>query len=78
MEQSEDSFENLVDRKLLYYFIDDNPGKTMDELCSALNLTKSQMIWHLTFLKKIHYIQGEKNKNGIIFYSNNHHLGGMN
>ena len=78
MEQSEDSFENLVDRKSIYYFIDDNPGKTMDELCSALNLTKSQMIWHLTFLKKIYYIRESRNKKEIHYYSNNHHLGGMN
>lgn len=78
VEQSKDSFENLVDRKSIYYFIDDNPGKTMDELCSALNLTKSQMIWHLTFLKKIHYIRESRNKKENLYYSNNHHLGGMN
>lgn len=77
-EQSEDSFLNIVDRKSIYYCVDNNPGKTIEELCILLNLTKSQMIWHLTFLKKIHYIYSAKKNKQIVYYSNNHHLKGAN
>jgi predicted transcriptional regulator len=76
--QSEDSFLNLVDRKSIYYCIDNNPGKTIEELCNLLDLTKSQMIWHLTFLKKIHYVYSKKKNRKTVYYSNNHHLQGAN
>ena len=77
-EQTDDSFLNIVDRKSVYYYIDDNPGKTIEELCNDLQLAKNQMIWHITFLKKIHYIRGQKKKKGTVYYSNNHHLVGEN
>jgi hypothetical protein len=75
-QQSEDIFLNIIDRKSVFYCIEDNPGKTVEELCKTLNLTKSQMIWHLTFLEKIHYIRSEKRKNGVAYYSNNRHFSG--
>jgi predicted transcriptional regulator len=77
-EQSEDTFLNIIDRKTIFYCIEDNPGKKIEDLCRLLNLTKDQMIWHLTFLRKIHYIRSEKRKNEVVYYSNNHHITGGN
>jgi predicted transcriptional regulator len=76
--QSDDSFLNIVDRKSIYYYVDNNPGKTIEDLCKLLDLTKSQMIWHLTFLKKIHYVYSTKKNRQTVYYSNNHHLQGAN
>ncbi|MBD3255436.1 MAG: hypothetical protein GF383_10105 [Candidatus Lokiarchaeota archaeon] len=71
VDKTEDSLNFVVDRKSIFYYIDDNPGKTLEELCKELNLTKNQMIWHLTFLKRIRYIQEVRKNNQITYYPNN-------
>ncbi|MBN1802991.1 MAG: hypothetical protein JW891_15890 [Candidatus Lokiarchaeota archaeon] len=77
IEQSQDSFQNQVDRKKLFTYIHNYPGKSIEELCRALNLTRNQVIWHLTFLKKIQYIWELKNKKESFYFPNNNQIGGV-
>ncbi len=56
-------------RNEIYKYIQQNPGKNINEIMKAHNLGSNLALWHLSALEKFQFIRSKKIRNRCIFFN---------